>query len=235
MGFKQIEKLITPEYINNLELTEKVFIPDPFCVGSTMYKTGDIGRWNEGNIEYFGREDNQIKIHGIRIELEEIENRMLDYEFINQAIVIAIGDDDKRIIAYYSSEGVIDSVIIYNYLLEKLPKSMIPVEFIFIEKIPFKQNGKVDRNKLEILSKNKGIMDSECNEIMKIIKDVIGREINEDDNFSQSDVDSITFIKIIVALESAFDFEFDDEMLLITKYPTVKFMIKYVESRVNKN
>ena len=136
-------------YINNPELTEKVFIPDIFCQNKKMYKTGDLGRWRNGVVEFSGRIDNQVKIHGIRIELEEIENHLLGYETIKQAVVIAIGGANKKLVAYYNSEIKIESSMIINYLSTKLPKIMIPSEFIFIEEFPIKDNGKTDRKKIE--------------------------------------------------------------------------------------
>ena len=69
--------------------------------------------------------------------------------------------------------------------------------------------------------------------IFEMIKSVVEREISLDDEFSQSDIDSITFIKIVVALENAFDFEFDDEKLLITEFPTFRSIVEYVESKIN--
>lgn len=142
-------------YINNSELTKKVFISDPFCVGATMYKTGDLGRWRNGVVEFLGRVDNQVKIHGIRVEPEEIENQMLGYNQIRQVIVIAVGDADIKLVAYYNSESAIESSLLADYLSEKLPKAIIPSEFIFIEKFPVKQNGKADRKELEFLYKDK--------------------------------------------------------------------------------
>ena len=145
-------------YINNLELTEKMFVPDVFCSGAMMYRTGDWGKWRDGVVEFLGRKDNQVKIHGIRIELEEIENQIIGYEEIKQAVVIAAGDANKKLVAYYNSENTIDSLPIIDYLAKKLPKAMIPSEFIFIEKFPLNQNGKTDRKKLEILYREKGGM-----------------------------------------------------------------------------
>jgi len=142
-------------YINNSELTKKAFIPDPFHPGATMYRTGDWGKWHNGMVEFLGRIDNQVKIHGIRVELEEIENQMLGYEPIKQSIVVAVGNSDKKLVAYYSGEMIIDPSMIANYLSEKLPKTMVPSEFIFIEKFPVKQNGKTDRKEIELLYKNK--------------------------------------------------------------------------------
>lgn len=223
-------------YINNSELTDKVFLPDPICNGATMYKTGDLGRWHNGVLEYLGRADNQVKIHGIRIELEEIENQMLKHEKIKQVIMIAVGDSEKRLVAYYNGSEAIEHSAINDHLSQILPPYMIPAEFIFMDKFPLTQSGKVDRKKVALSYQDKESSNSEeNNQIMKVIRDVVGREIKEEDNLSQSDIDSITFIKIVVALESEFDFEFDDEMLLITKFPTVKTMIEYVESMANTN
>ena len=142
-------------YINNPDLTEKAFLPDLFCDSATMYKTGDRGRWHNGVIEFLGRLDHQVKIHGIRIEIEEIENHINNYEPIKQSIVIAVGDVTKKLIAYYSSTNAVDSSLIINYLSTKLPKIMIPSEFIFIEAFPLTHNGKIDRKQLEYLYKNK--------------------------------------------------------------------------------
>jgi len=142
-------------YINNAELTGKVFVPDPHSPGSTMYRSGDLGRWRNGYVEYLGRLDNQVKIHGIRVEPEEIENQMLGYGPVKQAAVIAAGEADKKLVAYYSGEAAIEPSSIAAHLSEKLPKAMIPSEFIFIENLPLTQNGKTDRKKLELFYKNK--------------------------------------------------------------------------------
>jgi len=145
-------------YINNSELTAKTFMSDVFCPGAIMYRTGDLGRWRNGFVEFLGRMDNQVKIHGIRVEPEEIENQMLGYEPIDQVVVIVAGDADKKLVAYYNSKIIIKSSMIANYLSERLPKTMIPSEFIFIEKIPINQNGKVDRKEIKLLYKNKRTM-----------------------------------------------------------------------------
>ncbi|MDR3046761.1 MAG: amino acid adenylation domain-containing protein [Bacteroidales bacterium] len=142
-------------YINHLELTEKSFVPDIFCHGATMYRTGDLGRWRNGVVEFLGRKDNQVKIHGIRVELEEIENQLLGYEPIKQSVVIAIGNTDKKLIAYYNGDNVIELSHIIDYLSKKLPKAMIPSEFIFIDNIPVSQNGKINRKELALLYNEK--------------------------------------------------------------------------------
>ena len=143
-------------YVNNPELTRQFFVADIYDSNKKMYRTGDLGRWQNGVVEYMGRADNQVKVHGIRVELEEIESQLLKYAAINNAIVIAAGETDKKLVAYYNcGDGGVSTQSISDYLSEKLPKAMIPAEFIYIENIPLKQNGKADRKALELLYKNK--------------------------------------------------------------------------------
>lgn len=219
-------------YINNTELTQKVFISDPFHQDAVMYKTGDIAQRRHGNIEFLGRIDNQVQIHGIRIEPEEIEHLLISHELITQSVVVAAGDDEKKLIAYYTGKENVPSSLLTNYLTSKLPKFMIPVEYIFLRKFPLTPNGKIDRKQLENLFINKVAPIDKCCETLSIIRQVIGRDVDMDDDFTQSDIDSITFIGIVVALESAFHFEFDDEKLLITEFPKIKSIVKYVESKI---
>jgi non-ribosomal peptide synthetase component F len=94
-------------YLNRPELTAEKFVPNPFIKGKRMYKTGDLARWREdGNIEYIGRMDNQVKIRGLRIELGEIETAMTKYAGIKQAAVVDRKDENGRqyICAYYISD-----------------------------------------------------------------------------------------------------------------------------------
>ncbi len=82
-------------YINNPELTEKAFVTDIHEPDRKMYRTGDLGRWHNGVVEYMGRVDNQVKIHGIRVELEEIESHLLQCPDVKDAIVIAAGEREE--------------------------------------------------------------------------------------------------------------------------------------------
>ncbi len=144
---------VSAGYIGSPELTSQAFVADIYSPNSKMYRTGDFGRWKNNVVEYKGREDNQVKIHGIRVELEEIEKQLLEYAPIKGAMVLAVGERDKKLVAYYSSYKAISAQKITEYLSDRLPKVMIPAEFIFIEAIPVKANGKADRNALELLYK----------------------------------------------------------------------------------
>ncbi|CAH0316009.1 non-ribosomal peptide synthetase [Peribacillus sp. Bi134] len=138
-------------YYNRLELTAEKFVDNPFAKGTTLYKTGDLARWlPDGNIEFLGRIDNQIKIRGFRIELGEIENRLLQHEHIKEAVVLAkeIKETEKYLCGYVVSDKEIQDLNLSSYLMERLPKYMIPAYFVQMEEMPLTPNGKLDRKAL---------------------------------------------------------------------------------------
>ncbi|KAG0223369.1 hypothetical protein BGW42_005931, partial [Actinomortierella wolfii] len=140
-------------YLNRPDLTAKSFIPDPFSDddGARMYKTGDLVRYlPDGNLVFLGRGDNQIKIRGFRVELGEIETRLVDHPDIREAIVVTNGEgSDKRLIAYVvcCSQGDLD-LDLREYLSTRLPEYMIPSAFVQLDSMPLTNNGKVDRSSL---------------------------------------------------------------------------------------
>jgi amino acid adenylation domain-containing protein len=138
-------------YINNTKLTNEKFVENPYLPGERMYRTGDIARWlPDGNIEYLGREDNQVKIRGLRIELGEIESTIRDYHSINDCITIVkqYSENIILIIAYVVCRKELDVNKLKNYLKDFLPEYMVPNHFIQIDQIPVLPNGKADRKSL---------------------------------------------------------------------------------------
>ncbi len=116
-----------------------------------LYKTGDLARWlSDGNIEFLGRIDQQIKIRGVRIEVGEIENRLLMHESIKESVVIAKNDEygDDYLCAYIVSNHEFPISELREYLGKYLPEYMIPSYFVQLEKIPLTPNGKIDRRAL---------------------------------------------------------------------------------------
>lgn len=139
-------------YLNREKLTKEKFIDNPFGKGK-MYKTGDLARWlDDGNIEYLGRIDHQVKVRGFRIELGEIESALLNNSAIKDAIVLAkdFGSGDKRLVAYVImiENSLLTTRDIRAYLETQLPNYMIPSYFIELDKMPLNHNGKVDRKAL---------------------------------------------------------------------------------------
>lgn len=132
-------------YLNRPDLTKEKFIHTKFT-DSRLYKTGDLARYlPDGNIEFLGRIDNQVKLRGYRIELGEIEAHLKKHPFVQNAIVIAReGDASKQLVAYWVSKENIKADDLWHYLADKLPEYMIPAAFIPLKTIPITPNGKVD-------------------------------------------------------------------------------------------
>jgi len=138
-------------YINNERLTAEKFVDCPFLQGTKMYKSGDFGRWlPDGNIEFLGREDFQVKIRGLRIELGEIESSVRNFPGVKDCIVTVKQYSETVIVltAYIITAEKIKSQKLKNYLRQYLPDYMIPGNIIEIDEIPLTPNGKADRNAL---------------------------------------------------------------------------------------
>jgi surfactin family lipopeptide synthetase A len=141
-------------YLNLDELNREKFIENPFAVDSQtiLFKTGDLARYRvDGNIDLVGRKDNQVKIRGFRIELGDIELALLRHESIPKCAVKLFANEDggKRLVAYIEAEKTILINKIRSFLLQYLPDYMIPSDYVFMDKIPLTQTGKVDRKVLE--------------------------------------------------------------------------------------
>ena len=140
-------------YLNQPQLTAERFIADPFSPGELLYQTGDLGRYRtDGNIEFLGRRDNQLKIRGARIELGEIESVLREHESIRNAAVIAQdrGPLGPSLTAYVVPAGewkLVPSEL-RRHLKERLPDYMIPKVFVPLESLPVTPNGKLDQRML---------------------------------------------------------------------------------------
>ena len=149
-------------YLNRPELTEERFILcTPLPAGEGMgvreirlYKTGDLARFlSDGNIEFFGRSDQQVKVRGYRIETGEIEVALMGHPSVKQAVVVAWKErsSDAALVAYVVSavpENEAEHVHLRDYLRTKLPEYMVPSVFVNLESLPLTPNGKVDRKAL---------------------------------------------------------------------------------------
>ncbi|QYX31921.1 non-ribosomal peptide synthetase [Sphaerospermopsis torques-reginae] len=141
-------------YLNQPKLTRERFISNPFMEGDTLYKTGDLVRsLPNGNIEFIGRIDTQVKLRGFRIELAEIEAVLNQHPDIQQVVVIAREDEPgkKLLVAYLvAQDNVATPSSLRNFLKSKLPDYMIPAAFVFLDNLPLTPNGKINRRALPI-------------------------------------------------------------------------------------
>lgn len=140
-------------YVNRPDLTAERFVPDPFggAMGARMYRTGDLARWMpDGNIEFLGRNDHQVKFRGFRIELGEIETKLTEHAGIREAVVLAREDvsGDKALVAYYVGPEAFKAEELRTHLSTSLPKHMVPQAFVWMEALPLLVNGKLDRKSL---------------------------------------------------------------------------------------
>ena len=147
-------KALARGYWNKPELTAEKFIPDPFSneAGTRLYRTGDLVGWRaDGEIEYVGRSDNQIKLRGFRIELEEIEAVLTQHDAVRQAaVVVQETGEDKKLIAYVvPADGVpLQTAALRSYVQQRLPEYMTPAAFVELASLPLSAHGKVDRKAL---------------------------------------------------------------------------------------
>lgn len=142
--------LVGKGYIKRDELTNEKFIKNEYYDSEKMYKTGDLARWlPDGNIEYLGRIDNQIKIRGLRVELGDIENTILKYSSIAETVVTVFENmGEKYLCAYFTATEEIGIQGLKEALSKELPDYMVPTYYVQLEKMPLNHNGKIDRKAL---------------------------------------------------------------------------------------
>jgi len=137
-------------YLKSPDQTKERFLDNPFFPGTRMYKTGDVAiRLSSGEIEFLGREDNQIKLRGYRIEPGDIENQLLSHESIQQVAVHLMGkNEDPYLACFYVANNTIEPEMLKSFLQKKLPDYMIPSRYVYLKKMPLTLNGKLDTTKL---------------------------------------------------------------------------------------
>ncbi len=231
-------------YLNKPELTAEKFIKNPFVLGETMYRTGDLGRWlSDGTIEFFGRIDHQVKIRGFRIELGEIEAQLLKHNSIKEAIVIAKEDTNGQqyLCAYIVAEQVVTIVELRKHLANGVPDYMIPSSFVQLEKMPLTINGKIDRKALPE-PEGRGNLGREYiaprntaeEKLTGIWKEVLGVEkVGIEDNFFELGGHSLKAVNMVAKIHKEFGVEVS--LTEVFKAQTVKELSKAVEGEVQDN
>jgi amino acid adenylation domain-containing protein/non-ribosomal peptide synthase protein (TIGR01720 family) len=205
-------------YFRRADATAEKFVPHPYAVeeGARLYKTGDLARYlPDGRIEFLGRIDDQVKIHGFRIEPAEIEVALHGHPSVREAVVIAREDQagEKRLVAYVVAieDSSIAAAELITHLQGELPEYMVPKSIVLLDSLPLTSNGKVDRRALpapERLRLGAAEPVRPRNQIeetlAKIWAGVLGVELlGIHDNFFELGGDSILSIQIIARANQA--------------------------------
>ena len=224
-------------YINREDLTAKSFIQDIFT-NNTMYKTGDIAKINKnGELVYLGRKDFQVKLRGLRIELDEITNKIVKIEgIINAVSVIKKVNNIDCICSYVvlqnSNDEELTEESVKNILKQSLPYYMVPSHIIFMETLPITLNGKIDVKKLPDVK----IKESEYiapstkteKELEKLWCDILDMEkISTNANFFDLGGDSLCSIKLVSEIYSKLQVKINIKNLFDN--PTISSLAKYID------
>ncbi|OQP43590.1 hypothetical protein A4H97_33920 [Niastella yeongjuensis] len=210
-------KGVALHYMNKPELSAERFISDPFIPGERLYRTGDFGKWlPNGNIEYIGRRDDQVKINGHRVELREIEAALLDNELIDEAVITVREQTagDKELIAYFVSKQPLPQEHLRMWLRNKLPQYMQPSHFVQLPKLPLTPNGKIDRQQLlvpEVLGEAEDrpyiLPRNDMEEqLVRIWRELLGKDtIGVTDNFFDIGGNSIKIVRMVNMINKTTD------------------------------
>ena len=247
-------------YLNRPELTAEKFVNDPFSTepGAKLYKTGDKASFMpDGNIEYLGRMDFQVKLRGNRIELGEIESVLRDYESVEEAVVLVKEEasSDPKLVAYIAVKGELpDSKQIRTYVKSKLPEYMVPNIVVPLEAIPVTQHGKLDRGALpwpvkpktveadkEVKAHTKKEVKLRSNitdtlvEHLERVLNITG--INAEDDLFDIGATSLTMVQLVERIQKQFGVSIPVDVFL--DEPTIGAVTAYIckdlEARTDKN
>ncbi|UII31899.1 amino acid adenylation domain-containing protein [Fulvivirga ulvae] len=227
-------------YINNSEATRASFVENPFQPGTVLYKTGDIGKLNKnGEIEYTGRSDNQLKIRGMRVDANEIIDTIKSYGPVKEVVVDHTHEAERKaLVCYYTliNEAKLDVETLRTFLEQHLPEHMIPSHYIELGEIPLTIQGKTDKKKLkEYYLKNKvaesRVRHHPSTKNEQLIKDVWEeflhtKDISTTDNFFHIGGNSLVATMVLNKLNEVL--ELNVSLNQIYSHPTIKGLAQFI-------
>jgi amino acid adenylation domain-containing protein len=234
-------------YLNEPGLTAEKFVPNPYSEepGARLYRTGDRARYLlQGDLEFLGRRDEQVKVRGYRIELGEIEGALQMHPQVGQVVAVAQeqASGEKRVVAYLvAAQGAALGVSeVRSFLAARLPEYMIPSAFVMIEAMPLTASGKVNRR--ELTARRLSVVDSVANVgprtlieelLAEIWLDVLGLErVGIHDDFLEIGGHSLLAIRLIARLREAFQIEL--HLATLFEFPTVASLAAKIENELNR-
>jgi amino acid adenylation domain-containing protein len=222
-------------YHDRPELTAERFLADPFNEGR-MYRTGDLARHTaDGRMQWVGREDQQIKIRGHRIELDEIESVLTEHPHVAECAVIATGSEETlQLAAYVVGQG--DSVAYREHLRARLPEYMVPAHYVPMAALPRTPNNKIDRNALPALiaqasseaaySPPRGRLERD---LAAIWADVLRRDrVSANESFFDIGGNSLLIVKVQQRIKNTL--HHDIPIIAFFRRPTIRALAEFVDS-----
>ncbi|MBE9004885.1 amino acid adenylation domain-containing protein [Fortiea sp. LEGE XX443] len=234
-------------YLNRPELTQEKFITNPFShqPDVRLYKTGDLARYlPNGELEYIGRIDNQVKLRGFRIELGEIEAAINQHPSVSTSAVVVRQDEsaNQSLVAYITlhSNKIVTITELRRFLELKLPNYMVPIAIVVLETLPLTPNGKIDRRALpapnltQLISESNFVAPATPVEEMLagVWAEVLGLEkVGVKDNFFELGGHSLLATRVISQIRQVFEVEIPLRRLF--ELPTVSELGKEIQTAIN--
>lgn len=229
-------------YRNRPDLTGEAFQEIALPNGQTkrLYRTGDLARWTrDGVLECLGRVDFQVKVHGVRIELGDIETQMASHPNVSQAVVIKRTDlpSGEGLVGYFIANGTApESADLRQYLAERLPASYLPGWFVALEEFPMTPNRKIDRKRLPapaIGAVQSGERVAPKSPTERKLHDIFAHQFDSaafgiTDNFFEMGGDSLMALRIVVETSEAFNRQVPVDAFL--RHPTIEQLARYLDS-----
>jgi len=228
-------------YLNKPELTAQKFIRHPFAkhLSHRLYLTGDLGRWQtDGNMEYLGRRDNQVKIRGHRIELDEIEHTLLQSGMVQRVVVMVHASEtgQKFLAGYFIAKDEVVVNELNNVLRLTLPSYMLPSAWLQLTALPLTPNGKIDRKALPVprfTTNGTKEVKPAANEmeagLVNIWKEVLQlNNIGVDDHFFEMGGHSIAALQVALRVQRTFHLKADFGLLV--SHPTIKTFARALQN-----
>lgn len=221
-------------YINNPQQTAKSFCTD--AQGRKIYKTGDLGYWNGGLLYCLGRKDNQIKLYGHRIELEDVEQNIITAAGLKIAAV-AFDPEKNRLVCFYAQDIAPEKI--RECAQTALPDYMVPAEFVRLSELSYTSSGKADRKTMlaahrqqeaqpeASADENGGVL----SQIIAILREkkLVQGSVDASVPLEELGISSLDFIDLVVSFEDKFNIEFEDEYLSVEMFGSLKQLAEYIE------
>jgi amino acid adenylation domain-containing protein len=232
---------VSPGYLNRDDLNSSRFVQHPYLPGERLYKTGDFARWlPDGNIEFHGRIDNQLKIRGFRVELEEIESIISKIQGVIDTVVMPLDKKDKdiRLVAFLNiqKDFAMDAMEILGHLKSNLPSYMIPFGIKLMHGFPLTINGKTDRRALvfeesdfAVTHQQEEVLSTETElKLSKVWSEILRTNVTDRNTlFFESGGNSLLAISLLNRLEEEFGISISYRDLIL--HSSIADLGKYVD------